>query len=47
MPALFSRVEVSPGRGTSGHEGSRLCPLDSKKERKPSRSSALVRIPGL
>src|ERR687892_2301200 len=42
IPAVVSSVERSPARGISGHEGSRLCPFDSKNERKPSRSSALV-----
>ncbi len=42
MPALFSRVERSHSGGTSEPEGCRLCPFDSKKDRKPSRSSAVV-----
>ena len=47
MPAVVSRVEWSSGRGISGHEGSRLWPFSSMKERKPSLSSAEVRTPGL
>ena len=43
IPAVVSSVEWSPARGTSGHDGSRVCPFSSKKERKPSRSSADVR----
>src|SRR5918996_3120364 len=43
MPAEVSSVEWSSARGTSGQDGSRLWPFDSKKERKPSRSSADVR----
>ena len=47
MPALVSSVEWSSARGISGHDGSRLWPFSSKKERKPSRSSAVVRTLGL
>jgi hypothetical protein len=43
MPAEVSSVEWSSARGTRGQDGSRLCPFDAKKERKPSRSSAEVR----
>ena len=42
IPAVVSSVEWSSARGTSGHDGSRLWPFSSKKERKPSRSSADV-----
>ena len=30
MPAVVSSVEVSPARGTSGHDGSRTWPFSSK-----------------
>ena len=46
IPAVVSSVEWSSARGTSGHEGSRVWPFASKKERKPSRSSAAVRTLG-
>jgi hypothetical protein len=39
IPALVRSVERSSARGTSGQEGKRTWPFDSKKERKPSRSS--------
>ena len=44
MPALFSSVEWSQAGGTSEPDGWRLWPFDSKYERKPSRSSAVVRM---
>ena len=44
MPAEMKSVERSSGGGTSGQDGKRLCPRSSKNERKPSRSSAVVRI---
>ena len=44
IPAVVSRVVRSSARGISEPEGWRLCPFDSKKDRKPSRSSALVRM---
>ena len=45
IPAVVSRsVESSPARGTSEAEGQRRCPRSSKNERKPSRSSAVVRM---
>src|SRR4029079_15979931 len=44
MPAVVRRVESSPARGTSEYDGQRRWPRSSKNERKPSRSSAVVRI---
>src|SRR5919109_1224168 len=44
MPAVVSRVERSSARGTSDADGRRRWPFSSKKERKPSRSSAVVLI---
>src|SRR5262245_62343688 len=44
MPALLSSVERSQSGGTSEPDGCRWWPFDSKYERKPSRSSALVRM---
>src|SRR5687768_16700493 len=44
MPAVVRSVERSSERGTSDHEGCRRWPFDSKKERNPSRSSAVVFI---
>ena len=44
MPALLRSVEWSQAGGTSEPDGWRLWPFDSKKERKPSRSSAVVRM---
>src|SRR5207244_3273663 len=43
IPALFRSVEWSQSGGTSEAEGCRVCPFASKNERKPSRSSAVVR----
>src|SRR5437764_8475595 len=43
IPALVSSVERSSARGISDAEGRRRCPFDSKNDRKPSRSSAVVR----
>ena len=45
MPAVVSSVERSSARGTSGADGRKTWPLDSKNSRKPARSSADVRIP--
>src|SRR5438067_4622281 len=47
MPAVVSSVERSSARGTSDAEGRKVCPLDSKKARKPARSSAEVCIRGI
>jgi hypothetical protein len=47
MPALVRSVERSSALGMSDAEGTRVCPFDSKKARKLSRSSALVRTPRL
>src|SRR5262249_27754932 len=44
IPAVVSRVERSSARGISEAEGLNLWPFDSKKARKPARSSAEVRI---
>ena len=44
MPALVSSVEWSSARGISESDGQRRWPFSSKKERKPSRSSAVVRM---
>ena len=46
IPAVTRSVESSPARGTSEVDGQRRWPRSSKNERKPSRSSAVVRIPG-
>src|SRR5918911_1309564 len=43
IPALVSSVERSSARGISDAEGRLRWPFDSKKERYPSRSSAVVR----
>src|ERR671931_2685940 len=43
IPALVSSVERSSARGISDADGRRRCPFASKKERNPSRSSAVVR----
>src|SRR5919198_1186230 len=43
IPAEMRRVERSSARGISDAEGRRVWPLDSKKERNPSRSSGVVR----
>src|ERR687888_1988839 len=43
IPALVSSVERSSARGISEADGRRRWPFDSKKERYPSRSSAVVR----
>ena len=45
-PHVIRSVESSPARGTSEYDGQRRWPRSSKNERKPSRSSAVVRIPG-
>src|SRR4026208_1290850 len=45
IPAVVRSVESSPARGTSEAEGQRRWPRSSKNERKPSSSSADVRIP--
>src|SRR5213075_2463450 len=42
IPAETSSVERSSARGISGAEGRNVCPFDSKKARKPARSSAEV-----
>src|SRR6266568_2201122 len=47
IPAVVSSVERSSARGTSEADGLNAWPFDSKKERKPARSSADVRILGL
>jgi hypothetical protein len=44
IPAVVRSVESSPARGTSEYDGQRRWPRSSKNERKPSRSSAVVRI---
>src|SRR6266542_2148535 len=44
IPAETRRVERSSARGISDAEGWRAWSFDSKKERKPSRSSAVVRM---
>ena len=44
MPAEMNSVDGSSGGGISDHDGKRMCALLSKNERKPSRSSAVVRI---
>ena len=44
MPAVVSSVERSSARGISDADGRRRWPFSSKKERKPSRISADVRI---
>src|SRR5436190_3664913 len=44
MPAVVSRTVRSSARGTSDAEGRNVWPFDSKKARKPARSSADVRI---
>src|SRR5262245_23865844 len=46
IPAVVSKVESSPARGTREYDGQRRWPRSSKNERKPSRSSAVVRMPG-
>jgi hypothetical protein len=46
IPAVVRSVESSPARGTSEYDGHRKCPRSSKNDRNPSRSSAVVRIPG-
>src|ERR687883_881125 len=46
IPALVSSVERSSARGISDSDGRRRWPFSSKNERKPSRSSADVRIGG-
>src|SRR5262245_4104445 len=46
IPAVGRSVESSPARGTSEYDGHRRWPRSSKNERKPSRSSAVVRISG-
>ena len=43
MPALMSSVDVSSGGGITGADGSRVWLFSSKKRRKPSRMSAVVR----
>jgi hypothetical protein len=40
----MSSVERSSARGISDADGRRRCPFDSKKERKPSRISADLRM---
>src|SRR6266540_4489167 len=44
IPAETRRVERSSARGISDAEGWRAWPFDSKNERYPSRSSAVVRM---
>src|SRR5919201_2521578 len=44
IPAVVRSVEWSSSCGISDQEGRRRWPFDSKKARKPSRSSADVRI---
>src|SRR5512142_2221999 len=44
IPALISSVERSSARGISEYDGQRRWPFSSKKERKPSRISAVVCI---
>ena len=44
IPALMNSVVWSSARGISDAEGRRTWPFSSKKARKPSRSSAVVRI---
>src|SRR5205823_9912031 len=43
IPAEVSSVERSSARGISEYDGQRRWPFDSKKERNPSRISAVVR----
>src|SRR5436190_3433501 len=43
IPAVVSSVVWSSVRGTSGADGTRRWPFDSKKDRNPSRISADVR----
>src|SRR3954454_6349220 len=43
IPALVRSVERSSARGISDADGCRRCPFDSKKERNPSRISAVAR----
>ena len=45
IPAEMKSVDGSSGGGIRGNDGKRRCSFDSKNERKPSRSSAVVRIP--
>ena len=44
IPAEMKSVDGSSGGGIRGKDGKRRCPFDSKKERKASRSSAVVGI---
>ena len=46
IPALVRSVEWSSARGISEADGQRRCPFSSKKERKPSRNSAVVCMVG-
>ncbi len=46
IPAEMKSVEGSSSGGSSDHDGKRVCPRSSKKERKPSRSSSVVFIRG-
>ena len=46
IPAVVKSVERSSARGMSGDDGQRRWPFSSKKERKPSRISAVVRTSG-
>src|SRR4029079_2825414 len=43
IPAEMKSVDGSSGGGIRGKDGKRRCSFDSKNERKPSRSSAVVR----
>ena len=44
IPAEMNNVDGSSGGGISENDGNRRCSRDSKNERNPSRSSAVVRI---
>jgi hypothetical protein len=44
MPATMNSVVGSSAGGTIDAEGRRTWPFSSKNERKPSRSSAVVRL---
>ena len=47
IPAVVSSVDRSSARGTRGVDGRYECPFDSKKARKPARSSPELCILGL
>src|SRR2546421_10066166 len=47
IPAVGRSVDRSSARGTSEEDGRKVWPFDSKKARKPARSSPHVRTLGL